>query len=44
MKFKDEVQKCFESVGWHEGRDMKSKFDKLKGFDKFPQFFKRFFI
>ncbi|SIQ27116.1 SUKH-3 domain-containing protein [Chryseobacterium sp. RU33C] len=42
MKFKKEVQKYFENSGWFEGRNVKSKFDKIKGFENFPQFLKDF--
>jgi hypothetical protein len=42
MKFKSKVQKYFESVGWFEGRNVKSTFDKIKGFENFPQFLKEF--
>jgi len=42
MKFNSKVQKYFENVGWHEGRNIKSKFDKVKGFNKLPQFLKDF--
>lgn len=42
MKLKKEVQKYFENSGWFEGRNVKSKFDKIKGFENFPQFLKDF--
>ncbi|GGB80263.1 hypothetical protein GCM10007424_20470 [Flavobacterium suaedae] len=42
MQFKTEVQKQFEKAGWFEGRNMKSAFEKLDGFEKFPDFLKEF--
>ena len=40
--FKKEVQKKFEEAGWFEGRNIKPAFEKLKGFEKFPDFLKEF--
>ena len=41
--FRKEVQEKFQKAGWFEGRDVKSVFDKINGFDKFPEFLKEFF-
>ena len=43
MKFKKEVQKQFEKAGWFEERNIQSNFNKIKGFEKLPQFLKDFF-
>jgi hypothetical protein len=40
--FRKEVQNIFETAGWHEGRNVARQFDKVKGFNKFPEFLKRF--
>lgn len=36
--FKNEVQDRFENVGWFEGRNQKSKYDKIKWFENFQNF------
>jgi hypothetical protein len=42
MQFRAEVQEQFRKAGWYPKRDVRSKFDKIKGFDTFPAFLKEF--
>lgn len=40
--FRKEVQEQFKKAGWKSGRNIQSVFNKIKGFEKFPQFLKDF--
>ena len=40
--FRKEVQEQFKKAGWSSGRNVQTTFNKIKGFEKFPQFLKDF--
>ena len=42
MKFRKEVQMQFQKAGWHEGRNVKAKFDSIPRFNEYPEFLKAF--
>ncbi|WP_196886117.1 SUKH-3 domain-containing protein [Aureivirga sp. CE67] len=42
MKFRKGVDKMFRKAGWYPGRNVQKKFDKLKNFEKLPDFLKEF--